>query len=50
MGILLTINNKLDSTIAVLKGHVVVLAGFENLHPDELDLRLAILEHLLGGR
>ena len=35
--------------VVVIEAHLAGLAGLEDLHPDELDLRLAVLEHLLGG-
>lgn len=37
-----------DEVVSV-EAELVTLAGFQNLHPDELDLHLTVLKHLLCG-
>lgn len=41
---------RLTHHVVALEAQLAGLAGLEDLHPDELDLRPAVLEHLLGGR
>lgn len=41
---------RLTHHIIAFEAQLVGLAGLEDLHPDELDLRLAVLKHLLGSR
>ena len=36
--------------VVIIEAQLVGLAGLEDLHADELDLHLAVLEHLLGSR
>lgn len=40
---------RLTHHVIVLKAQLAGLAGLEDLHPDELYLRPAVLKHLLGG-
>lgn len=41
---------RLTHHVVVIEAQLAGLAGLEDLHPDELDLRLAVLKHLLCGR
>lgn len=41
---------RLTHDIIALEAQLVGLAGLKDLHPDELNLRLAVLKHLLGRR
>lgn len=40
----------LTDHVVALKAQLAGLAGLEDLHPDELNFRLAVLEHLLRRR
>ena len=40
----------LTHNVVVIEAQLVGLAGLQDLHADELDLHLAVLEHLLSGR
>lgn len=45
-----TLTHTLTHHVVVVKAQLAGLAGFEDLHPDELNLHLAVLKHLLSRR